>query len=83
MTDKKMVRLKVREVLAIAPDYGKSERFLVQSVNSLFGGGVTLQDVRDAMDYNLSERLIRSEYDKESEETLWYITAAGIARNKQ
>lgn len=82
MNDKKMIRRKVREVLAMAPDYGKTETFIHQAVNSLFGGGVTLQDVRDAMDYNISEKLIRSEEDKESETVLWFITSAGIARNK-
>jgi hypothetical protein len=83
MNDKKMIRRKVREVLAMAPDFGKTETFLAQAVNSLFGGGVPLQDVRDAMDYNLGEKLIRSEEDKESEQVLWFITTAGIARNKQ
>lgn len=82
MNDKKMIRMKVREVLAMAPDYGKTEEFIHQAVNSLCGGGVSLQEVRDAMEYNLREKMIRSEEDKESETILWFITAAGSARNK-
>lgn len=77
---KTMLRLKVREVLAMAPDYGKTERFIHQSVSSLCGGGVPLQDLRDAIEYNLAERYIHSAFDKESEETLWYITSAGLTR---
>lgn len=82
MNDKKLIRRKVREALAMAPDFGKSEAFLVQAVNRLFGGGVTLQEVRDAMEWNHNEKLIRSEEDAEAEEVRWFITAAGVARNK-
>jgi hypothetical protein len=78
--DKKMIRRKVREVLAMAPGYGKTERFLLQAVNDLCGGGIPLQDVRDAMDWNHSQRLIRSTTDDEAETVLWFITPAGLAR---
>lgn len=75
-----MIRRKVREVLAIQPGYGKSEKFLLQAVNDLCGGGVLLQHVRDAMEWNHAECLIRSSEDSESDTTLWFITAAGLAK---
>lgn len=78
--DKKMIRRKVRQVLAIQPGYGKTESLIVEAVNDLCGGGVGLQAVRDAMEWNLSERLIRSKEDKEAEVTLWFITEAGLAK---
>lgn len=77
---KKMLRRKVREVLAMQPGYGKTREFLLQAVNDLCGGGVTRQDLMDAMDWNHSEDLIRSKKDDEAEETLWFITEAGLAK---
>lgn len=78
--NKKMLRRKVREVLAIQPGFPKTEKFLFQAVNDLCGGGVGLQDIRDAIEWNLEERLIRSKEDKEAEEIHWFITEAGLAR---
>ena len=77
---KKMLRRKVREVLAIQPGYGKTEKFLVEAVNDLCGGGQTLQDIRDAMEWNHGEEFIRSAKDDEADEILWFITAAGQAQ---
>lgn len=79
---KKMLRRKVREVLAMQPGYGKNEKFLLQAVNDLCGGGVALQDLRDATEWNHAEKLIRSSREEEAEETLWYITAAGLAKQQ-
>lgn len=77
---KAIVRRKVREVLAMAPGFGKTETQLLEFVNELTGGGVSLQELRDACEWSLSESYIRSSYDEESEDTLWFITKAGIAQ---
>lgn len=77
---KQMVRRKVRQVLCIASGYGKSEAVLLEAVNDLVGGGVGLQDLRDAVEWNHGEGFIRSEVDKEAEETVWFITISGKAR---
>lgn len=77
---KQMVRRKIREVLNMAAGYGKTEAVLHQAVNDLLGGGVGLQELRDALEWNLGEGFIRSKFDPESEETLWFITRSGIAK---
>lgn len=76
---KAMVRRKVREVLHLAPGYGKTERVLLECVNDLTNGGVSLQELRDAREWNHEHGYIRSRIDEESEEILWYITKDGIA----
>lgn len=83
MNDKKLIRRSVREVLAMAPDYGKNESFIHRAVNSLYNGGVHPQETADAIAWNLSEKLVRAEPDDEADAWIYYITAAGIARNKQ
>ena len=75
-----LIRRDVRTVLNMRPGFGKSEAQLLDYVNELIGGGVSLQELRDALEWNLSERYIRSSYDAESETTIWFITQAGIAQ---
>lgn len=77
---KAMIRRKIREVLAMAPGYGKSEPQLLEFVNELTSGGVSLQELRDALQWNHAQAHVRSAYDPESEETLWFITKSGIAQ---
>ena len=76
-----MIRRKIRTVLQIRPGFGKTEAFLLESVNELTGGGVSLDELREAVEWNLGEALIRGRYDEESETKLWFITAAGIAKD--
>jgi hypothetical protein len=75
-----MVRRKIREVLAMAPGYGKTEPMLLECVNELTNGGVSLQELRDAREWNHEQGFVRSQENMESEQTLWYITKAGIAQ---
>lgn len=82
-SDAALCNLFVIKVLAKAPGYGKTEAFLHSAVNSMSGGGVTLQEVRDAIEKNHKNNLIRSERDDEGSEVRWFITTAGLARNKQ
>ena len=77
-----ILRRKVREALNMAPGFGKSEGMIHQIVNELTGGGVDLQDLRDARDWNHQELYIRREKDEDSDEYLWYITERGIAKQK-
>lgn len=72
------MRQKIREALNIRAGSGKTERMLLEMVNELVGGGVSLQEVRDAIEWNHSEAYIRSAYDDEAEVTEWFITKAGI-----
>jgi hypothetical protein len=77
---KVIIRRKVREVLAIRPGYGQTEKQLLEFVNELTGGGVSLDELREAIEWNTGEKLIRSSYDAESEQTLIFITSDGIAK---
>lgn len=76
---KGMIRRKIRTALNMRPGFGKTEAMLLDNVNELTGGGVSLQELRDGVEWNLSERNIRSEEDNQSDETLWYITPNGQA----
>lgn len=77
---KQMIRRKIRQVLLIASGYGKTEAVLHEAVNDLVGGGVSLQELRDGIEWNHAEALIRSQYDGEAEETQWFITPVGKAK---
>ena len=75
-----MIRRKIRAVLNIRPGFGKTERVLLEGVNELVGGGVSLQELRDGIEWNHAEGLIRSKEDKEAEVILWFITEQAIAK---
>ena len=77
-----LIRRRVREVLAMAPGYGKTEAMLLEFCNELNGGGISLQELRDARDWNHAESYVRSEDDDESGQVLWFITKTGIAKQK-
>jgi hypothetical protein len=76
---KGMVRRKVREVCNMASGHGKTEEMLLEFVNELTGGGVDIQMLRDALEWNLSEGFLRYDENTETEETEWFITRAGQA----
>lgn len=75
-----MIRRKIREVLNIRAGFGKSEKLLLECVNELTNGGVSLQELRDGIEFNLSQSYIRSKYEEDQDETLWFITQDGIAK---
>jgi len=77
-----ILRRKVREVLNMQPGFGKSEEMLMEYLPRLAGGPVSLQEQRDAREWNHEQGYIRSEDDADTDEILWYITAAGIAKQK-
>lgn len=64
----------------MASGYGKTEAVLQEAVNDLVGGGVSLQELRDGIEWNHGESFIRSEYEDEAEETQWFLTPAGKAK---
>jgi len=77
-----LIRRRLREVLAMAPGYGKTEAMLLEFSNELNGGGISLQELRDACEWNHLQGYIRSEDDEDSGQTLWFISKAGIAKQK-
>ncbi len=72
------IRRKIREALNISPGTGKTEAMLLEMVNELVGGGVSLQELRDGIEWNHCETYIRTAFDKEAEVTEWFITKEGI-----
>jgi hypothetical protein len=73
-------RQKVREALKLANGNPQTEAQVHESVNELLGVRIDLQQLRDAMEYNHGQRLIRSEWIEEAEKTGWFITRDGIAK---
>jgi len=72
-------RKAIRDALRIRPGIGKTERVLLDMVNELVGGGISLQELRDGLEYCLSEKHVRSKYNNEAEEDEWFITQEGLA----
>jgi hypothetical protein len=72
------IRRNIRVALNISPGTGKTEGMLLEMVNELVGGGVSLQELRNGMEYNHGETYIRNHYDKEADVTEWFITKLGI-----
>lgn len=79
------VRQAVREVCAMAAGFGKTEAVLERAVNELLtgdpkAGEVGAEQLRGAIEWNVSRGYLRRERDDDLDEMLWYITKAGIAK---
>lgn len=81
VTDAK-VREKIRDVLNLAPGYGKTEALLLESVNELAGGGVTEAQLQAGIEWNHGKEYIRRRVNEDTDETEWLITAHGIAKEE-
>jgi len=77
-----IIRRKVREVLNMAPGFGQTEAQLHEYVGDLCGFPVSLQELRDAREWNHEHGFIRSEDDDATDSILWYITKSGQAQQK-
>lgn len=75
-----ILRRKIREVLNMAPGYGKTEAMLLEAVNELTGGGVTQDALKANLEWNLSEEYVRSRTNDDTDELEWLITPHGIAK---
>jgi len=73
-------RKAVREVCNLAPGYGKTEAVLMDCVNELTGADVPVEQLREWIEWNLSEDYIRSKENKDTDEVEWVITDHGIAK---
>lgn len=72
----------MREVLVLADGSPRTEQQILRGVRRLAGEEVTLQEVRDAMDFNHGEAFIRSEFNKQEEVVHFFITKAGQAQER-
>ena len=77
-----ILRRKVREALNIAPGFGQTESQLHEYVGDLAGFPITLQELRDAREWNHEHAFVRSEDDDATGSILWYITKSGQAQQK-
>lgn len=71
-------RKAVRDVLAAQEGDPISEAQLLTKTNYLVGGGLDLSQLREALEWNHGEALVRTEYIKEADMTSWFITRTGI-----
>lgn len=76
------IREAVREVLFIADGDKRTEDQILRGVRRLVGDDVTLQQVRDAMEFNHGEAFIRSQFDRNEEVDHWFITKSGQAQQR-
>lgn len=74
------IRQKVREALKLADGDPLTEAQVHEAVHDLLGRDPGLQAIRDAVEWNLGEAYVRSEFIAEADKTAWFITKAGIAK---
>lgn len=73
-------RRKVREVLNMAPGYGKTEEVLLDAVNELVGGGVSAEQLREWIEWNHGDEYVRYEVNEDTDDREWFITSHGQAK---
>ena len=77
-----ILRRKIREVLAMAPGYGKTHAMLLDCVNELTGGGVGAEQLDEEIEWNHFNDFIRAETNEDTDELEWFITPHGQAKQK-
>jgi hypothetical protein len=86
MNDPKTIRKQVREVLALAPRIkgGErrrfTERMIFDGVQKFCTDPLTVDELKAALEWNLSRNLIESRWDDEEEQNTWALTPAGENR---
>lgn len=71
----------VREVLNLAKGYGYSEGSLLEAVNDLASPAeANLSQLREWIEWNHSRDYIRTDFNEDLDEDLWFITEEGIAK---
>lgn len=74
-------RVYVREVLDMGAGYGYSEEALLNGVNELAAPAeVTWSEVREWVEWNHHKKYIRTQFNEDQNEDLYYITKDGIAK---
>jgi hypothetical protein len=78
------VRQKVLQVMNLRPGHPKTEQMILDGVNDLCGrGSVSLQEVRDAIEFNHGEGFIRTAWNARDEVDEWFITPNGEAEERR
>lgn len=70
----------IRQVIKGAAPFGVPEEALASAVKDLIGGAFDLSTFRDAMERNLSEDLIRSHDNADTDLKEWKLTPKGLAK---
>lgn len=78
------VRVKIREALALAKGYGRTSGPLLEDVNELLCGKyVEDHQLQRCLEWNLAEDYVRSVEDKDLDETRWFLTDEGRAKQNE
>lgn len=71
----------VREVLNIGKGYGYSEEAIEKNVNELAAPAKSNRSqIREWIEWNHSKAYVRTEYNDDFNQDLWFITEEGIAK---
>lgn len=71
----------VRDVCSLAKGYGVTEKFMHDSINQLVPAGVEIDDLREAVEWNVSQGFVKRAKNEDTEDFEWSITKAGIAKD--
>lgn len=78
---KGQLRRYVRDVCSLAKGYGVNEKFMHDAINQLVPAEVELDELREAVEWNVSQDLIKRAFNADTDEYEWSITKAGIAKD--
>ena len=79
--NKSQLKKYVRDVCSLAKGYGVTEEFMHDAINSLVPGGVELDELREAVEWNVGQVFVKRAYNEDTEAHEWSITKAGIAKD--
>lgn len=73
----------VREVLNLAQGYGYDEEALLDGVNELASPAeANISQLREWIEWNHGRGYVRTEFNEDLDEDLWFITEEGIAKER-
>lgn len=79
--NKALIKKYVRDVCSLAKGYGVTEEFMHDAISSLVPAGVEMDEMREAVEWNVSQGFVKRTYNDDTEAHEWSITKAGIAKD--
>jgi hypothetical protein len=77
MNDPVILRKKLREVLAMAPRRRFSEQMLLDALNRLVPEELTVQELKQAIEWNHAHNWIEYRHNEDEGRDEWFLTDAG------
>lgn len=78
--DRPLVRRKIREVLAMAPDRRFTEGMLLDAVRQLVPFEVPESELRVGLEWNQESGYVDWKYSRDMDRDEWFLTARGLAK---